>query len=194
MKGDPGQFVAFILKGRVFHSLNEPTGREVIVDTSEQGSLVGEMALLGAIHHHDATLSRDCQLALLYARHFAPLQANPPFMQKVQRLLGERLNCLSQFVESACLFRLEVRLARHLLRLMQQHGQTRADGIYVPMRMSQSTLAAMLNASRPRLNAQLHCWEREGLIAHERHAITVLHPQRLHQLAEVTIKNIQKEM
>lgn len=184
-KGDPEHFIAFILRGSVHAALYDSEGREVILDTASCGSLIGETALLmPAQRPHSAQLSPDARLLLLGIRHCEPLQACALFMQRIQQQLCHRLQSLNHFVESTCLYRLETRLARHLLQQMARHGETRDDGILVPLPFSQSVLAAMLNASRSRLNAQLQEWQRQGLIQPQRMALTIKNPARLRQIAE----------
>lgn len=189
MKGDPEHFIAFILNGNVYSTLYDPEGREVILDTNPYGSLIGETALLmPGQRHHSAQLSADARLRLLHIRHCAPLQACVMFMARIQQQLCHRLQKLNLFVESTCLYRLETRLARHLLQQMTLHGETRNDGILVPQPFNQSVLAAMLNASRPRLNAQLQQWKRQGLIQPHHMALTIKNPARLRQIAECQIQ------
>ncbi|MEA3120778.1 MAG: hypothetical protein QOH33_319 [Paraburkholderia sp.] len=175
-KGDPENFVVFVHRGNVYHTLQEPGGREVILDYTLAGGVVGESALLYPhCRSFTALLSPDCQVSLLYRQHFAPLQANPDFIARIQQQVCSRLQQLSDFVESACLYRLEARLARHLL--------TRMEGGDVRLPANQSIMAAMLNVSRPRLNILLQRWLREGLIRPHASALRIENPERLRLIA-----------
>ncbi|TKC86018.1 Crp/Fnr family transcriptional regulator [Trinickia terrae] len=178
-KGDPENFIAFVHRGHVYHTLHEPGGREIILDYTLAGGLVGESALL---HPHgrsfNAELSPDCQVSLIHCQHFAPLQADPAFMMRIQQQLCGRLQQLSDFVESACLYRLEARLARHLLTRME--GSEQRD---VRLPANQSIMAAMLNVSRPRLSTLLQRWQREGLIRPHAHMLRIENPERLRHIA-----------
>ena len=184
-KGEPASFIALVTQGVVHHTLDEPDGKEVIIDRSQRGELVGESALLQTgSRSSNALLSADARLLLLHQPHFALLQQEPVFMARVQAQLCLRLQRLSNFVETVCLYRLEARLARHLLAEMALKGQAGPDGIWLPMQCNQSTLAAMLNASRPRLNAQLKEWQRSGLIQPSRRALQIKDPERLRRIAQ----------
>ncbi|MGQ5522740.1 Crp/Fnr family transcriptional regulator [Chitinimonas sp. PSY-7] len=183
-KGEPENFIAFVLHGSVYHSLHEPDGREVIIDHSSHGEVLGEAALIQPHRRsYNATLSQNCRLLLLHRPHFAALQADPAFITRVQQQLCTRLKHISDFVETVCLYPLETRLARHLLVEIEHHGKQEPDGIVLPMPISQSILAAMLNISRPRLNTQLQLWQRAGLIQQQRHALKVNDLQRLRRIA-----------
>ncbi|OHX14870.1 hypothetical protein BI347_03130 [Chromobacterium sphagni] len=184
-KDEPANFIALVMQGTVHHTLDEPDGKEVIIDRSHCGELVGESALLQTgLRNSNALLSADARLLLLHQPHFSLLQQDPAFMSRVQAQLCQRLQRLSNFVETVCLYRLEARLARHLLEEMALKGQAGPDGIWLPMQFNQSILAAMLNASRPRLNAQLKEWQRSGLIQPLRRALQIKDPERLRRIAQ----------
>lgn len=178
-KGDPEDFVVFVHRGHVYHTLQEPGGREIILDYTLAGGLVGESALL---HQHrrsfSALMSPDCQVSLLYRQHFAPLQANPDLVARIQKQVCSRMQQLSDFVESTCLYRLEARLARHLLTRMEG-----GDRLEVRLPANQSIMAAMLNVSRPRLNILLQRWLREGLIRPHARVLHIENPERLRLIA-----------
>lgn len=179
LKGDPERFIAFVQRGCVYHMLDEPNGREVIMDHTMAGEMLGESVLLHPQRHaYTGQLSRDCQLALLHQRHFGPLQDNHEFMSRLQRQLCQRLRHMSDFVESACLHRLETRLARHLLS-----GMPDDDAPEVALPANQSILAAMINASRPRLSLLLQRWQREGLIQPHPRKLKIVNPERLRLIA-----------
>jgi CRP-like cAMP-binding protein len=178
-KGNAENFVALVHRGHIYHTLHEPGGRELILDYTLAGGLVGEGALLHPRRRSfNAQLSPDCEISLLHETHFAALQANPLFMLRVQQLLCNRLEQLSDFVESACLYRLEARLARHLLTRMDdgERHEVRLPG-------NQSIMAAMLNVSRPRLNTLLQRWQREGLIRPHARTLCIENPERLRHIA-----------
>ncbi|MDP9583051.1 UNVERIFIED_ORG: CRP-like cAMP-binding protein [Burkholderia contaminans] len=178
-KGDPEDFVAFVHRGRVYKTLHEPGGREIILGHSVPGELIGESTLLRA-HRRSFTaqLSHDCRISLLHRQHFAPLRANADFMERIYEQLCLHIHQLSDFVESACLYRLEARLARHLLNRMQ------GNDVEVPLPENQSILAAMLNVSRPRLNGTLQKMQRDGLIRLHEHGVTIEKPERLRYIAD----------
>lgn len=178
-KGEPGDFVAFVHHGRVYKTLHEPGGREIILGHAMPGDFIGENALTRA-HRRSFTaqLSADCRISLLYRQHFAPLQADAEFMGRIHEQLCRHIQQLSDFVESACLYRLEARLARHLLNRMQ------GNDLEVPLPENQSILAAMLNVSRPRLNGSLRKMQRDGLIRLHEHGVTIQKPEQLRTIAD----------
>src|SRR5690606_10073251 len=94
--------------------------------------------------------------------HFPTLKASPLVRERATTLLCERLSRVIENLESVGLYRLESRLARHLLsRLAPDGGHDVTADIALPA--TQGTLAAMLNVSRSKLDAQLQAWRRSGL-------------------------------
>jgi CRP/FNR family transcriptional regulator, cyclic AMP receptor protein len=178
-KGDPGDFVAFVHRGHVYKTLHEPGGREIILGHSMPGELIGENTLIRA-HRRSFTaqLSADCRISLLHRQYFAPLLANPEFMGRIHEQLCRHIHQLSDFVESACLYRLDARLARLLLNRMQ------GNDLEVPLPENQSVLAAMLNVSRPRLNSSLQKMQRNGLIRLHEHGVTIEKPEQLRTIVD----------
>ncbi|WP_235356220.1 Crp/Fnr family transcriptional regulator [Burkholderia cenocepacia] len=178
-KGDPGDFVAFVHRGRVYKTLHEPGGREIILGHSMPGELIGENTLIRAHRRNfTAQLSPDCRISVLHRQYFTPLLANAEFMGRIHEQLCRHIQQLSDFVESACLYRVEARLARHLLNRMQ------GDGLEVPLPENQSILAAMLNVSRPRLNSSLQKMQRDGLIRLHEHGVTIEKPEQLRTIVD----------
>ena len=79
-------------------------------------------------------------------------------------LLCRRLRDTTDQLEAIALYPIEVRLARFLLVALQ--GRTASEGKRVPLDIgfSQSELAQLLAASRPKVNVALGMLEAEGAI------------------------------
>lgn len=185
LKDDPETFLAIVLEGRVFHTLHNLDGREVIIDCSYPGELVGEAAWFNSERRCcNAQLEEGTRVLLLQNSDFPPLRHYPLFDERVRKLVCERLHRSTRFAESVCLHRLESRLARYFLSLAHHHGAIESSCFTVPHQVNQSTLAAMLNASRPKLNAQLQQWRRNGLIQQQHSTLRITDMHRLRELAQ----------
>ncbi|WP_082143528.1 Crp/Fnr family transcriptional regulator [Xanthomonas sp. NCPPB 1128] len=173
-KHDPSSFVGVVVQGRLYKVLYGPDGQELIVGTIEPGGLVDEQALLEQ-HGRSFTaiaFGPSCVLKLT-RRHFAALMAVPLFQQRIDALLRLRLRQTLDSLESICLHRLEVRLARYVLHQLELQAPHAGGGDTVALPPNQSILAAMLNASRSKLNVQLQRWVRSGLVSRRRHLLRV---------------------
>jgi CRP-like cAMP-binding protein len=86
----------------------------------------------------------------------------------VLRTLCERLRATTLQLESVALMPLETRAARLLLAFARRSGAAGPDGrVRFPCDVSQSELAALVGASRPKLNRVLMQLEADGLLARE---------------------------
>jgi CRP-like cAMP-binding protein len=181
---DSEDFIAFVLAGTIQHVLHGSDGKEIIVSICGEGDLLGEAGLFES-HYHSATARAlpDTTLWLLSRRHFPFLLSHPAFVLRVQHLMCRRMREIVGLVESVCLYRLESRLARYLLEEVDRHGRLEREGMLIPFCRSQSTLAAMLNASRPKLNAQLQSWSRSGLILRGHHVLLIPDLEPLRHIA-----------
>lgn len=164
-KGDPSDHVGIVLDGTLYKILYGPKGQELILDAIEPGELTDEMALVeNRPRSVTAIAYGPVRVLSIPRRCFLTLREEPALMQRVHALMYERLRKSIDAMEIMCLHRLESRLARHLLSTID--AETAARGVAdVALPPTQSILAAMVNASRPKLNAQLQKWQRTGLIS-----------------------------
>ncbi|TRX74978.1 Crp/Fnr family transcriptional regulator [Pseudomonas mangiferae] len=185
LKQDPDDFIGFVLTGRIYTVLYGPDGRELIINGIGPGGAVGETALIEpSVRGTSAYACGATRVLMLARRHLGPLLDNPAFLGKALRLLSARLRESSSFVETVCLHRLESRLARYLLAGL---GGDPSGHACASLPTNQSILAAMLNASRPKLNAQLQSWKREGLISCQSDRILINDLPRMRRMAALPL-------
>ncbi|MET0583084.1 MAG: Crp/Fnr family transcriptional regulator [Pseudoxanthomonas sp.] len=173
-KHDPGSFVGVVVRGRVYKVLYGPDGQELIVGAVEPGGLVDEAALLEPHGRSFTAIAFGASVVLkLPRRHFDVLLETPLLQQRIHALLRLRLRQTLDSLESICLHRLEVRLARYVLRQLELQTTPHGSDGAIALPPNQSILAAMLNISRSKLNAQLQRWVRSGLVSRRRHLLRV---------------------
>ncbi|WP_170288291.1 Crp/Fnr family transcriptional regulator [Marilutibacter maris] len=173
-KGDPGDFIAVVTAGHLYKILYGPEGQELIVDSIGPGESVGETALLDQGRRSFTTVAYGPATVLVLARrHFGALVAEPAMIERAYAVLCARLRRAVDSLETMCLHRLESRLARHLLNRMDDASPAAPDRFEVTLPPTQSILAAMINASRPKLNAQLQRWHRAGLVSRRRNTLRI---------------------
>ncbi|WP_205757432.1 Crp/Fnr family transcriptional regulator [Lysobacter enzymogenes] len=173
-KNDPSDCLAFVVHGRIYKLLYGPDGQELIVDTIESGETVDETPLLDThAHTFTAVAYSPTRVLLLPRRHFPSLTNDPVVIERAHASLCLRLRQAVESLETMCLHRLESRLARYLLSLMHNQPQPRGGDFEVALPPTQSILAAMVNASRPKLNAQLQTWHRSGLVSRKRNILRI---------------------
>lgn len=185
-KGDPGHSMMAVVEGRIKISVSSPDGREAVLAVLGRGEVLGEMAILeGRERSADATAIDASELLVLHSRDVIPfLERNPEICIRLLRILSERLRRTSELVEERTFLDLAARLAKALLDLAGTDGGDAPDGIHVDLGMSQKNFAAVLGASRERVNKQLGAWQAEGLIRIGRGSVVLIEPEALSRIVD----------
>jgi CRP/FNR family transcriptional regulator, cyclic AMP receptor protein len=158
-QGDPADEMFVVESGRVAIATKAPDGRESVVAVLEAGGLIGEMGLFD-----DAPRSADARalvesrvIVLKYDAVREVLEANPEVLWVVVRLLARRLRATDEALADAVFLDVPGRTAKRLLELAGD-----ADAFKLPV--TQEELAAMVGASRERVNKALALFSRLGWI------------------------------
>lgn len=157
-RGDQGKDIFFVMSGRVRLSVLTPEGRELSFAHAEAGHLFGEIAVLdGGPRTADATAVTKVQsLGLSKAALLRLMQSRPVINEGVIKFLCNRVREADQQLEGIALYPIETRLARFFLTAAKQKGPHK-DGakVVLDLPISQSELALLIGASRPKVNAAL---------------------------------------
>ncbi|WP_237153021.1 Crp/Fnr family transcriptional regulator [Oryzibacter oryziterrae] len=164
--GDAGDRAYLLADGQVRMTLATAGGRELNVRVARRGDLVGEIAVLdGGERSADAVVLTDALAYVITAADLSGLfETRKGLARSVIALLCRRLRATTAQLEGIALHRIEVRLARYLLDRLD--GQTAPAGKRVPLEigLSQTDMARLIGASRPKLNVALGFLEKEGAI------------------------------
>jgi CRP-like cAMP-binding protein len=166
-RGDPGHEIYLVLEGRVRLSILTADGRELSFAHARPGDIFGEIAALDggertagatAITHVKAmTLSQKATIEVI--------ENNPKVAAATVEFLCSRLRETDQRLEAIALHPIEVRLARLLLSALQLDSPT-AKGSNIPLALgvSQTELALLIGASRPKVNVAFSVLQDRGAI------------------------------
>jgi len=183
-KGDPGNSMMAVLRGRVMISSPSVDGRQVVLTTFREGDVFGEIALLdGKERTADATAATDCELLVVARRSLlALLEHRPELAHQLLIVLCERIRRTNEQVEDFAFLHLETRIAKALLRLVQQEGQ-RTSAPHLGLKISQRALGEIVGSSRESVNKHLQDWKRSGIIELEKGSIRIREVEALAALA-----------
>ncbi len=158
-QGDPAHEMFVVEQGRIAIATKAPDGRESVVAVLENGGLIGEMGLFdGAPRSADARALTESRLLVLdYSAVREALEAHPDVLWVVVRLLARRLRATDEALADAVFLDVPGRTAKRLLELAGD-----ADEFKLPV--TQEELAAMVGASRERVNKALAVFSRLGWI------------------------------
>jgi CRP/FNR family transcriptional regulator, cyclic AMP receptor protein len=184
-KGDTGSYLVAVLSGRVRMSATSSEGRELTLNMIDAGEVFGEIALLdGKPRSADATALEESSLILVDRRHFVPyLTSNIDVALRVVDILCERLRDTSEALGDFAMLDLAGRLARKLLRLAAEYGQSAVPPIRLTIRLSHTDLGRFVGCSRETVNKQMRAWEEAGLVGREGGRIALRRPDILRRIA-----------
>lgn len=173
-RGDIGSEIYLIAEGRVRLSILTGEGRELSFAQVGPGSLFGEIAMLdGGARTADATaVTKIVALTLSKAAYQRVTAARPGVSEAMTRFLCSRIREADQQLETIALYPIEGRLARYFLSCVAHGGKAGGDKgagdrgarVTVELAMSQSDLALLVGASRPKVNTALTNLEASGAI------------------------------
>jgi CRP-like cAMP-binding protein len=168
-EGDDAKELYVVRSGRVAIATRSPDGRESVIALMEPGDLFGDMSLLdGEGRSADARALEPSELVLV---PFPPIrelfERRPELLWEVVALLSRRLRAADSTIADSVFLDVTGRTAKRLLELAGDK-----DDFVLPL--TQEELAAMVGASRERVNKALSQFVRLGWItqADRRYQIT----------------------
>lgn len=166
-RGDAGRDIYLVTEGRVRLSILTAEGRELSFAHAGPGQIFGEIAMLdGGTRSADATaVQRTAALTLSRGALLRVMQDRPVVGEAMLRFLCGRIREADQQLEAIALYPIEGRLARFFLAAAQQKGgEPRQGRLTIDFDMSQSELALLIGASRPKVNTALSLLEAGGAL------------------------------
>jgi CRP-like cAMP-binding protein len=184
LPGDAGDRIYLLKRGVVKISALQEDGREVLLALLRRGEVFGEEAVLDdSPRDHMAEAYEDALVCIITRQDFMDmLRSHPDLVFKVTKLIGLRLKTFRNRVEHLLFKGASQRLASTLLELAHEHGVTDAQGILVPLRLSQQDLANLIGVTRESVNMALSDFRRRGLVVLEGRAFRLPRPQGLREL------------
>jgi len=144
-EGDDTNSLYVILEGKVKVYLADEAGKEIILNTQGAGEYFGEVSLLDEGPRSASVITtEECQFAVLMKQDFIDcLTENPHMSFKIIQGLTQRLRALSENVRSLALMDVYGRVARLLLELAEEQGNSQI----IPEKLTHNDIAAQVGAS-----------------------------------------------
>jgi CRP-like cAMP-binding protein len=178
--GDECRHLQIVISGGIQLHFASQEGTEVIFSEMQPGDVLGEVEMtLDCRHSFNAVVCGKTRLLEIDRKTFRELSNVPQISSFLIRTVARKLHQATAFAEGMALYPLETRLARLLLSLGAAHGRSVQDGILIEKTISQSRMGQLINASRPRINAQLQAWKSEQLIGISQHRIVIMNKRSL---------------
>jgi CRP/FNR family cyclic AMP-dependent transcriptional regulator len=179
-EGDPGDALFIVVTGEVKISRTLEQGEEVVFALLGAGDAFGELAVLepDAVRSGDATAIADTECLILHRRPVVDfLKTHPGAMWGVVTMLSAYIKRKDEGYVDLAVRDIPGRVARKLLELTSARGGS-VDARQ-EVRLSQTTLAGLVGASRENVNRALSRFISLGYIEVDRGRIVVLRPDEL---------------
>jgi CRP/FNR family transcriptional regulator, cyclic AMP receptor protein len=182
----PGDVAYFVLDGTVKVQVDRPDGTAVILAILRAGEVAGEMSLVDHLGRSATVVAMEqSTLAwLTYTDFWTCLRSMPTMAFNLARIHSRRLRLSNAHVVALATLDIEGRLAAQLLTLTEEYGEATSNGgCRIPFRLTQGELAALVGASRVRVNQILVSWKHKGYLAVDgRHVVTLRNRRALAEM------------
>jgi len=182
----PGDVAYIVLDGTVKVQIDRPDGTSAILAILRAGEIAGEMSLIDHLGRSATVVAME-QTTLAWLTHtdfWNCLRSMPTMTFNLAGILSRRLRLSNAHVLALATLDIERRLADQLLTLTEEYGQATPDGgCRIPFRLTQGDLAALVGASRVRVNQILVNWKhKEFLTVDARHIVTLRNRRALAEM------------
>ena len=184
MPGDPSDQLFILKSGVIKLNIVSPEGRELIRSFLHPGDVFGELSIVdSAPRDHIAEAYEDATVYAVTSEVLQRLaQQSPHLAYEVAKLLGRRMNAYRARVEELLYKSAQARVAHTLLDLAGHHGVPDAEGVVIPLRLSQSDIANLVGLTRETVNFILKDLRRRRLMENQGRSTRVRLPEVLHAL------------
>jgi CRP/FNR family transcriptional regulator, cyclic AMP receptor protein len=177
----PGEIVYFILSGTVKIHVEQEDGRDVIISILGPGECVGEMSLLDQVGRSATVVTiEESEMLWLDRETFRRFLAQmPSIAYNLACVLSARLRLANDQIQALAAKEAESRIARHILAFANRYGrQLRNGDLLIPIRLTQSDIAALTGTSREHTNKILVSYKERGYISTDRRHYLTIHNQQ----------------
>jgi CRP-like cAMP-binding protein len=176
--------MSVVISGEVLVSSVGLGGEEFVVEVFVKGDTIGQLPFFEPAGQRlfDAVAGRDTE-CLVASRQavLALLRVKPQLMMHMLSVYSRWIRTRDLYARDAAFQNLAGRVACKLVELASRYGEPSPEGVRIPIRLTQETVANMLGASRENVSRALARLGRQGDV--NRKGSVLLIP-RLDELAE----------
>ena len=184
-EGDPSDQLYTIVSGRVKVFKTTPRGTDAILEIFGPGDPVGAVAVYESRPYPATAVALEPTTCVLVGRQtfFDLLETYPTMMRGLLGGLTLRLVELTNRLAELSGGRVEARMARFLLKLANDMGQQRPDGVFIPLALSRQELADMIGTTIETSIRIMSRWGKDGVVRTEKDGFTVVDKAGLETIA-----------
>lgn len=186
-QGQPAEHFYVLLQGRLKVVQVTPEGEQIIVRHVNPGDIFGMARAMRRSHYPASTVAVQESLALFWpASAWDTLMAqSPQFASGAIQTVGERLQDAHSRIRQLSTEEVEQRVARALLRLVDESGKQTEEGIQIDFPITRQEIAELTGTTLHTVSRLLSAWKTQGIVTSGRRRITVCSLDELIRLAEV---------
>jgi CRP-like cAMP-binding protein len=184
-EGDPATELYIIASGRTKSYRVSRDGVELILEIVSAIEITGEVGLFhsgGVRLVSVSAMEPTVCLTIPRDRLVAFMAHHPPVMLRILENLSDIAHRVTYFLTDVAFEDIRRRVARTLLDLVREQGEEVDDGIRIRLKLSQTTLAAMVAASRENVNRALALLVSQGAVS-QREGFFVVHDRKALEIA-----------
>lgn len=165
-----------IVSGEISISSYTSDGRELLLDTLEEGHCLGDVGLVnGGLRINAAVANCKTVVNSLSRSDYDTLTRKyPEIAIRMSEMMGYRFQFLFSLIQDACLLPLYERLGRILIRMSLAQHQGAPQSPFTIEDCSQEKLGQMVGAARQSVGREMKKMESQGLIKIEYKSVVVL--------------------
>lgn len=185
-QGEEAHSFFVLLHGHVRATKMTPSGQQIVVRYVTPGETFGVAAAIGLKSYPATALAVDDSVVLAWPSAAWPRLAAkfPSLAANTLKVVGERLQDSHTRIIEMSTEQVERRVARALLRLVQQAGRKTDHGIEIDFPISRQDIAEMTGTTLHTVSRILSGWEAKGWVEGGRQRIVVRDAHKLAQIGE----------
>ena len=184
-EGDRSDFLYIVMAGRVKVFKTTLRGTDVILHIFGSGDPVGAVAVYESRPYPASAVALELTSCLLVPRQafFSLLETHPTFVRGLLVGLTHRLVELTNRLTDLSGSRVEARLARFFVKLSNDLGQLRAEGVFIPLALSRQELADMIGTTIETSIRIMSRWGKQDIVRTEKDGFVVVDRPALEAIA-----------
>ena len=166
-KGDEGQVIYLILKGKVNVDLIDENGKEIILSTLKSGNYFGEMSAFDQMPRSATIITVEDSEFLVISQKIITdqIKKNPKIALKLLSEMSRRLREADEQISNLALLDVRGRVAQILLKLYRGTNVRKSEDYRIVPRPALKDIAAMSGTSRETVSRILSEFSKRGLIS-----------------------------
>lgn len=186
-QGQPAEHFFVLLHGRLKVVQITPDGEQIIVRHVNPGDIFGMARAMRRSHYPASTVAVQESLALSWPATSwdALMSKSPQFATEAIQTVGDRLQDAHSRIRELSTEEVEQRVARALLRLIDESGTPTPEGIQINFPITRQEIAELTGTTLHTVSRLLSGWKTQGIVTSGRRRITVCAPDELIRLAKI---------